>query len=378
MNENLLDILCCPGCKANLSLEKKVIIGSGIDDNSYDISEGILTCLECNKSYPVIDGIPRLCNNLWQLELEEEERIKKIAKVIIHEQKANDITNSEAYKQIEKIVREKWNVQSTASEYIKKKAEKDVCYQTKECEKQEKVIHTLKLYCSDEIKIILDIGGGTGGLIKCLNDYFNPIFPIMLDYDLSWIKVARLRCPKVQIVRGDAVNLPFKRGSIDCVFSMAMIEHIENYKKVIQEMCEVTKNICFVGWNPNKYFIYDIGHLDAPITLFPKKIARYVAIAWHRIRRTGRTKTNITRELETVFYVPTTHVKKVLCKYGDVFNVFVDFSLFSLKSSYSYRMGKSKNFFNKHLSLTKFILKLLVFFKIEPQCYYILRKKKNI
>lgn len=378
MNENLLDILCCPGCKSNLTLEKKVIIVSGIDDNPCDVSEGILTCLKCNKSYPIIDGIPRLCNNLWQSEREEEERIKKIAKVIVCEQKANAIMNSEAYKQIEKIVRETWNIQPTASEYIKKKAEKDICYQTKECEKQEKVIHTLKLYYSDEIKIVLDIGGGTGGLIKCLNDYFSPIFSIMLDYDLSWIKVARLRCPKVQIVRGDAVNLPFKRGSIDCVLSMAMVEHIENYKRVIQEMCEVTKNICFVGWNPNKYFLYDIGHLDAPITIFPKKIARYVAIAWHSIRRTGRTKINITRELEGVFYVPTTHVKKVLRKYGDVFNVFVDFSLFSLKSSYSYRLGKSKNIFNKYPLITKCILKLLVFFKIEPQCYYILRKRTNI
>lgn len=377
MHEILIKFLSSSCCKKDLLLDKKkVIVKSTTSDSFHDVVEGILTCSGCFKTYPIINAIPRLCNDLWNSELEEMKRIRKTEGAVILNENRKDLTNPETYNQIEKIVREKWNIKQDASNYIKKKAENDFRYQIKECERQEKVINTLKLYLNynNTIKTVLDIGGGTGGLIKCLNDHFKPIFSIMLDYDLSWINVAQLRCPDIQIIRGDAMNLPFKKESIDCVFSLATIEHIQNYERALREMCYVTKHIFFVSWNPNKYFLYDIGHLDAPITIFPRKIAYYVAIFWHKIRKTGRTKEHIAWELERTFYISTTHVKKVLSKHGKVFNVFKDFCLFSLKSDYSYRMGKLKKFLISHTFFTRIILRSLVFLKIEPFCYYIMKK----
>ncbi len=41
MNEELLNVLACPACKADVRLEEQCIV-----------------CVECGKRYPVRDGIP--------------------------------------------------------------------------------------------------------------------------------------------------------------------------------------------------------------------------------------------------------------------------------------------------------------------------------
>jgi uncharacterized protein YbaR (Trm112 family) len=53
MNEDLMDILCCPVDKADLEL--------AIDaEDGDEIVEGSLTCTECGEVYPIEDGIPNL------------------------------------------------------------------------------------------------------------------------------------------------------------------------------------------------------------------------------------------------------------------------------------------------------------------------------
>ncbi|HKJ31445.1 MAG TPA: Trm112 family protein [Balneolales bacterium] len=54
MKTALLDKLCCPFDKHDLDLE---IINHAKDDDS-EIQEGLMTCPECNRYYPIIYGIP--------------------------------------------------------------------------------------------------------------------------------------------------------------------------------------------------------------------------------------------------------------------------------------------------------------------------------
>lgn len=53
MKRKILDILCCPVCKGDLTL-------SVAEENEREIVEGMLTCAHCRVDYPIHEGIPNL------------------------------------------------------------------------------------------------------------------------------------------------------------------------------------------------------------------------------------------------------------------------------------------------------------------------------
>ncbi len=53
MKRSLMDILCCPVCKGDLTLK--------VDkENQKEILEGELRCAACGAGYPIHEGIPNL------------------------------------------------------------------------------------------------------------------------------------------------------------------------------------------------------------------------------------------------------------------------------------------------------------------------------
>jgi uncharacterized protein YbaR (Trm112 family) len=53
MRRSLMDILCCPVCKGDLTLEVKF-------EDEKEILEGGLLCAACGVNYPIHEGIPNL------------------------------------------------------------------------------------------------------------------------------------------------------------------------------------------------------------------------------------------------------------------------------------------------------------------------------
>ena len=53
MREDLMEILCCPVCRGDLTLESKRTEGE-------EILDGTLRCAKCAVDYPIEDGIPNL------------------------------------------------------------------------------------------------------------------------------------------------------------------------------------------------------------------------------------------------------------------------------------------------------------------------------
>lgn len=53
MKRTLMDILCCPVCKGDLTLT--------VDkENEKEVLEGNLRCAACRADYPIREGIPNL------------------------------------------------------------------------------------------------------------------------------------------------------------------------------------------------------------------------------------------------------------------------------------------------------------------------------
>jgi uncharacterized protein len=53
MKRTLFDILCCPVCKGDLTLQVQ-------EEDEREIITGSLTCAACNVVYPIEEGIPNL------------------------------------------------------------------------------------------------------------------------------------------------------------------------------------------------------------------------------------------------------------------------------------------------------------------------------
>lgn len=371
MKQKLMRLLASPCCKAELTLvvKEKILYRPG---ESEEIVRGILTCAACGAEYPIIAGIPRLCLDLDSGEQAAIGEMHKIRDPITRSEPARE--GPVDYEALRELVVARSPRPETDTPYILNRWENEIDFRVKHCEKQDKVIKTLELHCKQDFDVILDIGAGQGGLIKCLGDTYPSAELIALDYDLSWAEVAKLRNPRATIIRGDAAAIPFKSESIDCVVSSSVLEHVRDYDMALEEMCRVIKDALFLSWGPNKFAVYDFGHLDAPVAIFPRPTADRVALLWHKMRRTGRRPETIPAELDHTFYISTAHVKRVLQRHGNARNVFADFAMFSLENPYSYHMGGLKHLLASHRRVSEMLFRLLVLLKIEPQCYYILRK----
>lgn len=53
MKKDMMDILCCPTCKGELTLNVK-------EEKDNEIINGSLTCSSCDVTYDIVDGIPNL------------------------------------------------------------------------------------------------------------------------------------------------------------------------------------------------------------------------------------------------------------------------------------------------------------------------------
>ncbi len=53
MHRNLMDILACPVCKAELEL-------TATKEEGGEVIEGVLVCTKCGERYPIEGGVPNL------------------------------------------------------------------------------------------------------------------------------------------------------------------------------------------------------------------------------------------------------------------------------------------------------------------------------
>lgn len=105
-------------------------------------------------------------------------------------------------------------------------------------ETKRRAIENLEL---PQLGLLLDIGCGQGYLLKLIDETHKNLELIGVDLNIKDLKRAKKRCfnKNFEFVLADASCLPFKNGCFDRVACTAVLEHVVDEKKVLQEIWRI-------------------------------------------------------------------------------------------------------------------------------------------
>ena len=94
MKTQLLQKLCCPFDKSELHIEI-------IKEIDQEVLEGILTCTDCGRYYPIIYGIPIMTPDEYREKSLEQPMLQKWGLEIAEDQHSFVLSTSEGFTKIE-------------------------------------------------------------------------------------------------------------------------------------------------------------------------------------------------------------------------------------------------------------------------------------
>lgn len=93
---------------------------------------------------------------------------------------------------------------------------------------------------SNNYNTILETGCGTGKWISLFEENAKKIFG--LDYSFDMMKIPKTDKPSLNLVNGDAVNIPIKDDYFDLIFCVNAIHHFTDKEMFITESKRILKN----------------------------------------------------------------------------------------------------------------------------------------
>ena len=101
-----------------------------------------------------------------------------------------------------------------------------------------------------EANYFLDIGCGTGNLLKFGQKYFKNT--VGIDVSLNMLKIAKER--GYSVIQADAAHLPFKSGVFDVISTFSVLHHLYDYSLLIKEATRTLKpgGFLYTDWDPQK------------------------------------------------------------------------------------------------------------------------------
>lgn len=113
-------------------------------------------------------------------------------------------------------------------------------------------------------KFVVDVGTGTGEVLKKIAIKRKDVQLIGLDLSLNMLKIAKVKLEKLGVkslvIKSNAINMPFKDGSIDNLFFSLTFRHLPS-GEVIHEIRRVLKNGGYIS-------IVDIAKPDSNLIYF--------------------------------------------------------------------------------------------------------------
>ncbi len=178
-----------------------------------------LRCPKTKKSLKLING---------QLVSSDKKNIYKIKKSIIpifFEDNAlsNSLIQKDHYNKIYKTYIENLNYPHTIeyTNYLDKKF--------------------INLIEKEKFNIFLEVCCGSGEGVKLFHKNFNQAFAIDISIKMLTEAYESKTSSKIQFIQGNAINLPIKDNTIDCVVMLGGIHHISDRNKLFKEVNRVLK-----------------------------------------------------------------------------------------------------------------------------------------
>ncbi|MBE3143230.1 MAG: methyltransferase domain-containing protein [Planctomycetes bacterium] len=199
MQRKILDLLCCPNCKHDLELlEKEVTNGQ--------VTEGLLQCGNCHRSFPIFKGVPRMMLDLG-------DRI--------------DLAESWGYQ---------WAIQDEG------KLETNTYYGETEQQELDNFFNYLGIGAANlPGSVVLDAGCGCGRLTRALGKYGAEIIGIDIASSIERIHEYCQSSQNVHIIQADIANLPFKNEAFDYLWCKLAICYVHNPAQAFENLANLVR-----------------------------------------------------------------------------------------------------------------------------------------
>ena len=225
MKSDLLEILACPCCPDS-SLNLRVF-----KQERGEIFLGELRCSACNEIYLIQDGIPRMIPRTKECSTEARKDSQRELDLKHYEVREANITYydsvAEVYEdEIEQAVHQSESNQRRIDQMVKSLAEKT------------------------QKELFLDLGCGTGNVLKFGEKYFRRA----LGIDISFNMLKQTKRNNLEVIQADTLFLPFKSSLFDVVSIFSVLHHIYDYHPVFNQIKRVLKNggYLYSDWDPTK------------------------------------------------------------------------------------------------------------------------------
>jgi ubiquinone/menaquinone biosynthesis C-methylase UbiE/uncharacterized protein YbaR (Trm112 family) len=238
---------CCPNCKGTLAL-----------------SETAYFCGPCDKSYPIVMGIPdfRVFPDPY---IDIEDDWKKAEYLGQHYEELDFVG----------LVRLYWEITPEVSQ---DRAERFIRRAVSLTEKGVQSLKELEAAAPkrrSNVEGILEIGCGTGGFLVAAKRKYDDV--VGTDIAFRWLVVARKRLQElsvnVPLVCCCAEFMPFRNGRFQIILAEDVIEHVKDQKATLQECHRVLSHdgAVFLA-TPNRYSLSPEPHVRVwGVGLLPRR-----------------------------------------------------------------------------------------------------------
>lgn len=192
MKTDLLQWICCPACKRDLTLEVA-------DGDATTVREGTLRCAPCARSYPVVRGVPRF---------------------VAHD----GYVGSFSYE---------WNKWSRVQfDPANGRTESEDTF-------TEKTGFTPR---DLEGKLVLDVGCGAGRFLEIASRWGARAIGIDFSFAVEASQANLGQRPNVDVIQADVFHLPFKDEIFDVIFSIGVLHHTRDTREAFLSLPRHLKN----------------------------------------------------------------------------------------------------------------------------------------